>query len=589
MNYKASLEQYKTDIVIVGSEGAGATAAIEASKHGFKTMIITKGNGVGKSGATITGEADLAVDSGSLYRRFGMTKGTDPADSEDVFFKDILAGGKYINQQDIVEAHVEDSADRFADLLEWGLKPLFVAKMSGHTYPRGVMVSAPEMISIYKKKLKESGTKVLNNIMIQDLLLHNGECVGVFGLNMMTGDFITVEARAVLLATGGGMRLYPITTGPEELTGDGTAMALRAGLELMDMEFPMFLPGTFPWPQAVKGVNTPFKLSAAGMVAGHLLNKHGDRFMSKWDSQKMERCTRDILAVAIWTEIMENRGSPHGGVFVSLKHLPDNVIDYIMEWLPPKYVKRFGGFDMQKFLPDLKKDAIESVPACHFFNGGIKIDTHCRTKMPGLYAAGEVTAGIHGSNRLSGNAFTDMIVWGHRAALAMIGDLNSGKENIRVSDETVNCCIEKSISAFKSVGSETLQSVRDDVMKTAWEHAGIVRTKDLLDEGVSKVEQLKERYKAIKLRCEEKAYNKEFVRYLETENMIDNLQCILNAASNRNESRGAHYRKDYPNTDNKNWFANQIITLENGKFVITKKEPVVTKIKPENTVEPYGR
>jgi len=590
MDKNYALETYRTDVVIVGSEGAGATAAIELAKHNLDVLIVTKGNGVGKSGATITGEADLAVDSNSLYHRFGMKIGTDPEDSKEKFFHDVLVGGKYINQQDIVQVHVEDAPDRLADLLNWGLKPLFVNKMSGHSYPRGVIVSAPEMIRIYRTKLKETKTKILNNIFILELLYHDEVCSGLFGLNMLTGNFVTIEAKAILLATGGGMRLYPITTGPEELTGDGTAMALRAGLELMDMEFPMFLPGCFPWPEAVKGVNTPFKLTSSGMVAGHLLNKHGERFMAKWDPIRMEKCTRDITSVAIWTEIMENRGGPHGGVFVSLKHLPDNVIDYIMEWLPPSYIKRYGGFDMSKFLPDLKHDAIESVPACHFFNGGIKVDTWCRTNMNGLYAAGEVTAGIHGGNRLSGNAFTDMIVWGHRAALAIAEDIKKGNINhASIDRRQVEFYATEALAGYSQAGDEKMQGVRDDVQNTAWKHAGIVRDDVLIKEGLNKLQNIKERYKKIRLTCNEKKYNKEFIRYLETKNMIANLECILVAAENRHESRGSHYRKDFPKTDNLNWFKNQILSLMDGRIQLKLKEPVVISEDPARTIENYGQ
>ncbi|NLY71891.1 MAG: FAD-binding protein [Clostridiales bacterium] len=589
MDSKYTIETYKTDVVIVGSEGAGATAAIELAKHNLDVIIVTKGNGVGRSGATITGEADLAVDSNSLYHRFNMKVGTDPEDSKENFFHDILAGGKYVNQQDIVQAHVEDAPDRFADLLEWGLKPLFVTKMSGHSYPRGVIVSAPEMIRIYRKKLKETKTKVLNNIFIHELLYQNGVCSGVFGLNMVSGNFITIEAKAVLLATGGGMRLYPITTAPEELTGDGTAMAFRAVVELMDMEFPMFLPGCFPWPEAVKGVNTPFKLASAGMISGHMLNKHGERFMAKWDPIKMEKSTRDITAVAMWTEIMENRGGPHGGVFVSLKHLPDNVIDYIMEWLPPSYLKKYGGFDMSKFLPDLKRDAVESVPASHFFNGGIKIDIWCRTNMSGLYAAGEVTAGLHGANRLSGNAFTDMIVWGHRAAQAIAEDIKKGEiYQTPLDKKQVEYYVTEALAGYSQQGDEKMQSVRDDVQDTAWKHAGIVRDDSLLKEGLDKLQNLKERYKRIRLTCNEKKYNKEFIRYLETKNMIANLECILVAAENRHESRGSHYRKDFPNTDNIKWFKNQVIIFKDGEVELKLEDPVVTTEEPDRIIEKYG-
>jgi succinate dehydrogenase/fumarate reductase flavoprotein subunit len=578
-------ETIDTDLVIVGSEGAGATAAIEAARRGLSALVVTKGNGVGRSGATITGEADLAVDSRSLHERFKLP-GADPADSQEKFFEDILIGGKYLNQQDIVQAHVEDAPQRLQDLVDWGLKPMFVAKMSGHSYPRGAMVSAPEMIRIYRDRLAAAGTKILHNIMVQELLCDGQRCVGVLGLDLRSGRFVVVRARATLLATGGGMRIYPITTGPEELTGDGTAMAYRAGVELMDMEFPMFLPGCFPWPPAVKGVNTPFKLSSAGMVHGHLLNKHGERFMAKWDPVKMERCTRDILSVGIWTEIMENRGGPHGGVFVSLKHLPDNLIEYIMEWLPPKYLKRYGGFDMKQFLPDLTRMAVESVPACHFFNGGIRIDRDCHTNLPGLYAAGEVTAGIHGGNRLSGNAFTDMIVWGHRAAVAIAADLGQGLGEADAGQ--IEGHIAEATRALEAKEGDNAQELRDRLMQTAWDKVGIVRNREMLAEAREVLRSLRAAYPRVSLRCKERVYNREWLRCLELINMIDNLDCIVEAGLAREESRGSHYRKDFPMTDNEKWLVNQILRREGQAMRIVRRAPTVTTVKPPVKTERYG-
>jgi succinate dehydrogenase/fumarate reductase flavoprotein subunit len=577
---------HQADLVIVGSEGAGATAVIEAARRGLETIVVTKGNGVGRSGATITGEADLSVDSRSIHERFGL-QGSDPGDSKEQFFKDTVTGGKYLNQQDLVEAHVEDAPERLADLLAWGLKPLFVAKMSGHTYPRGVMVSAPELIRIYRRKTRESGARVLNNTMVQDLLVRDGQCAGVMGVDLATGQLVVIQARATLLATGGGMMIYPITTAPEELTGDGTAMALRAGAELADMEFPMFLPGCFPWPPAVRGVNSPFKLSSAGMVHGHLLNKHGERFMARWDPVKMERTTRDILAVAIWTEIMEGRGGPHGGVFVSLRHLPENLIDYILEWLPPKYLKRYGGFDMKNFLPDLSRFAVESVPACHFFNGGIRIDKDCRTSLPGLYAAGEVTAGLHGANRLSGNAFTDMVVWGRRAAVAVAGDLER-LPRLQPDPRQVEALRAKILAPFGGGPGEDARKLRRELQRDAWEKVGIVRERSGLQQARQRAAQLREASGRVRLAYRGRVYNKEWVQTLELENMLDNLVCLVEAALAREESRGAHYRKDFPQTDHRNWVVSQVLTREAGEVRIRKAAPVITRLEPPSDVQKYG-
>jgi succinate dehydrogenase/fumarate reductase flavoprotein subunit len=302
----------------------------------------------------------------------------------------------------------------------------------------------------------------------------------------------------------------------------------------------------------------------------------------------MERSTRDILAVGIWTEIMENRGSPHGGVFVSLKHFPDNLVDYIMEWLPPKYLKRYGGFDMKKFIPDLSREAVESVPACHFFNGGIKIDVDCHTNLPGLYAAGEVAAGIHGSNRLSGNAFTDMIVWGHRAAVSIAEDIGKGLSEHPADSDQVDRYRGEASAALERKSGENCQVLRDRLMQTAWNNAGIVRTRELLEQGRDALQELQGGFDSIALTCKERIYNREWLRTMELRNMIDNLECIVEAGLSREESRGAHYRKDFAQTDHKSWVANQVIKQAKGALKITKIKAKITRMDPPNTVENYG-
>ena len=209
--------------------------------------------------------------------------------------------------------------------------------------------------------------------------------------------------------------MYEHTTGPEELTGDGLAAAYRAGAELTDMEFPMFLPYILISPQAVDGVDYPYLLSA--YLEAYALNRAGQRYMGKWDPVRFERTTRDVNSIAAMIEVIEGRGSPNGGTYLSLRHLPRNVLDFGMrEWLPTNISNyKYGGFDMHAFLGDLSENAVETAPACHFWNGGIHIDGWCRTTLEGLWAAGEGSALIHGANRLSGNALTMTQVFGPRA------------------------------------------------------------------------------------------------------------------------------------------------------------------------------
>jgi succinate dehydrogenase/fumarate reductase flavoprotein subunit len=576
----------ESDLVIVGSEGAGSTAALEASRRGLSVIMLTKGNGLGRGGATIAGEAGLAVDSGSLAA-LGLP-GSVPEDRPERFFEDIVCGGKFLNRQDLVEVHVQAAPDRFRDLLDWGLTPRMVLKAPGHRFPRSVMISTPQLVQIFRKKVKGSGVRVHSNIMVQELLTRNGRCLGVVGLDLKTGRFLVVKSRATLLATGGGMRIYPVTTAPEQLTGDGLAMALRAGVELADMEFPMFLPGCFPWPPALRGVHIPFKLSSSGHIHGHLLNRHGERFMAKWDPVRMERSTRDILAAAMGTEIEEGRGGPHGGVYVSLKHLPDNLIEDLSRWLPPKYLETYGGLNMGRVLPDLTRHAVESVPGTHFFNGGIRIDSECRTNLPGLYAAGEVTAGIHGGNRISDNAFTEMIVWGHRGAVSAFEDLRKGCGDGEIDPDQLEWYKSEMLSCFKRKQGENVEVLRDRLMKAAAKGVGPVRNEESLRQARVEAEELRKGVDQVSLSDRERIYNRSWLRTLELKNMIENLSCIVEASLRREESRGAHYRKDFPRTDNEQWLFNQILSREAGEMVIRKERPVITSLEPPSGVIPYG-
>ena len=310
--------------------------------------------------------------------------------------------------------------------------------------------------------------------------------------------------------------------------------------------------------------------------------------MARWDPVRMERSTRDIIAVAIWTEIQEGRGGPHGGVFVSLKHLPDNLIEHLNQWLPPKYLDHYGGFDMTQFLPDLTRSAVESVPGCHFFNGGIKIDSGCHTNLPGLYAAGEVTAGIHGGNRLSGNAFTEMVVWGHRAAVSMAEDIRKGIDPQEIDQGQVDHYQSKMSDCLNRKSGANAELLRDQLMKTAWDHVGIVRNRELLSQAQSRMKDLQKAGEAVCLPYKGKIYNRSWSRALEFKNMADNLTCIVEAALLREESRGAHYRKDFPQTDNQHWVMNQILCRKDGRPAVKKVPPCMTSIRPAPEIKGYG-
>ena len=578
----------ETDVLVVGSEGAGATAALEAIKRGVKVTVVTKGSNIGKSGATVTGDADLDVDSKSLYERFGL-KEANPRDSKDKFFEDMVKGGKYLNNQKLCGIHVDEAPERLQDLLDWGVKIDGLIQASGHSYPRGLIIPGTKLMPRLRKAVLATEVELVTHSIVTDLITNGNQVVGATAINAATGEFIAFKAGAVILCTGGAMRMYPYTTAPEELTGDGGAMAYRVGAELVEMEFPMFLPGSFPWPPAVKGVDVPFILSTEGLVRGHMLNKKGDRFMRLWDPVNMEWTTRDIASVAMMNEILSGMGSKHGGVYVSLKHLPDNLIDYIEEWMPPEFYLFYGGFKMKDYLPDLKKEAIESVPASHFFNGGIRINEECATNLAGLFAAGESTGGVHGANRLSGNAFTEMILWGHRSG-RFAAEYAKGTGEISIDLDQLEA---KRLEAFAPLERDDglpQVIVRKKLQQVAWEKAGVIRDKTSLDEALIEFNRMREEdLPRVCVRNKDRIYNREWIQALELNSMLTILDMVCRTSLNRTESRGALYRRDYPETDNVNWLKNQIVKKADEGMQIWSEPVVITKLDPPKKMMKYGQ
>ena len=574
-----------TDVLVIGSGGAGCCAAIEATKHDVHVTLVTKGL-LGKSGATLTGDADFDVDSKSLHDLFGF-QGTDPSDSQDKFFEDMVKGGKYLNDQTLVEVHVKEAPQRIKDFIDWGIKPRYIFRSSGHSYPRGVVIPGTDYQRILDRETKAAGVEIAEEIMVTDLLTDKGTVVGALALNIRTGDIIVYKANSVVLATGGLMRIYPITTAPEELTGDGYAMAYRVGAELINMEFPMFLPGCFVWPPALRGIDFPFLVSTERELRGWLLNKYGERFMQHWDPVNMECTTRDIASVAMTIEVLEGRGSPHGGVFISLKHLPDNLIDYAGEWATWYKGFKYGNFDLKKMLPDLKKIAMEAVPASHFTNGGVKINEKCETNVKGLYAAGEVTGGVHGANRLSGNAFTEFAVFGVRAGKYAAENAKK-TSSLSINEKQVETLEKEILKPLQGEEKTKPIELRQRIQKLSLEKLGPVRTNEGLTSAMNDIDDLKKHAEKMSTVSKSRQYNKEWIEAIQVKNMTLLLEMINRSALMRTESRGAHYRRDYPNTDNVNWLKNIVVKQMAGKMQLTTQPIMITKLIPPKEIFPYG-
>jgi succinate dehydrogenase/fumarate reductase flavoprotein subunit len=572
-----------TDVLIIGSEGAGARAAIAAHDAGADVLVVTKGR-FGKSGATITGLADIDVDSRSAKDLLNLPG--NPDDNPEIFFDDILKEGKYLNNQKIIEFHVAEAPHRVKELMDWGMKVKALIHTPGHRYPRGVYSSGAEIMKTLSRQVRARKIKVLEDTMVVDLLTVDGTVNGALGLNLRNGEFVPISARATMIATGGGMMAYPIQTAPEELTGDGQAIAYRAGAELIDMEMVQFHPCDLLWPPAWRGIGFPFTIGPSAGLDVWLLNKYGQRFMSKWDPERMEKTTRDILSIAIMTEVLEGRGTPSGGVYMSLAHLPYNLVDYFLEWFSkrgsvgPNW--QYQGFNFSELMEKVKKGyAMEVGPACHFFMGGIRVNEQCETSLPGLYAVGEVAGGTHGANRLSGNACTQIFVQGARGG-AVAARYAASQNRSELDQDLIGRIERRNLRYLDNPGDLRPVKARKELQQIAWEKAGIIREGSSLEGVLHWLKDFKaNRLPHLATGAREHQYNRAWMEAMQLESLLIVLEAITRSALLREESRGAHYRKDFKEMS-PDWFRNIVVKRGDREMNVTTEPIVTTRWKPED-------
>jgi succinate dehydrogenase/fumarate reductase flavoprotein subunit len=572
-----------TDVLIIGSEAAGARAAIEVKRRGLSLTVVTKGY-LAKSGATITADGDVDLDSRSAIERLGLVG--DPRDSPDVFFEDMVKESKFISDQRLVEIHTREAPDRLEDLVRFGCKIPFVIHAPGHTYPRGAWIPGIPFARALGSELQKYDIRVLEHVMATRLLTRNGTVCGATGYKLDTGEFYVFRAKAVIMCTGGALRIYPHTTAPDDLTGDGQAMAYRAGAEMVDMEFPMFLPYTLIHPPAMDGIDYPFLMM--NRLRCYALNARGDRYMEQWDPVRMERTTRDINSIAAAVEVLEGRGSKLGGTYVSVKHLPRRLVDNCSEWFPPEYRNwRYGEFDVEKMIPDFREAGFETGPACHFQNGGIHITPEAASTLPGLFAGGEGVGSVMGANRISGNAMTMTQIWGFRAGVSAAG-FAAAAPLLEVDVEEIARERERVYAPLaRDKGADAIE-VKKTIQQLANTKVGVVREGPRLTEALTELEEIRDRAANIACQSKERVYNREWMDALQVQNMALCLEMIARASLLRTESRGALYRRDFPKTDNVNWLKNILITRRDGGLELKTQPAVLTRLRPRIGVFDYG-
>src|SRR6186997_2397664 len=564
-------QTHEHDVLVIGAGGAGLRAAIEASAGGVSVGLVCK---------SLLGKAHTVMAEGGIAAALANV---DDRDSWQVHFADTMRGGQYVNNWRMAELHAKEAPDRVRELEAWGAMfdrtadgRILQRNFGGHRYPRLAHVgdrTGLEMIRTLQDHGIHLGIDVHMECTITRLLTDGQRVVGAFGYERERGRFQLFHAKAIVLATGGVGRAFKITSNSWEYTGDGHTLAYDAGAELVDMEFVQFHPTGMIWPPSVRGILVTEAVRGEG---GVLKNKEGRRFMfdeipdnyrtqtadneeegwrytqgDKAARRPPELLTRDHVSRCINREVKAGRGSPHGGVFLDIAWIKEKLKDseaHIKRKLPSMYHQFKELADL-----DITKEAMEVGPTTHYIMGGIRVDADSQmSTIPGLFAAGECAAGINGANRLGGNSLSDLIVFGKRAGeyAAQFAKQNGAA---RVDDGAVSQAIQDSLAPFeRSGGGENPYKVQADLQESMQNLVGIVRTESEMQEALVRIEQLKERSGRVSVDGH-REFNSGWHTCIDLRNLLDVAEAIARSAVERRESRGGHFREDFP--DKKDEFA----------------------------------
>ncbi len=573
-------EHHEYDVLIIGAGGAGLRAAIEAQQRGLRVGIVTKSL-LGKA-HTVMAEGGMAAAMGNVY----------PEDNWMVHFRDTMRGGKYLNNYRMAELHAKEAPDRVMELEQWGALfdrttdgKILQRDFGGHRYARLAHVgdrTGLELIRTLQQKVVSMGVDVYMECKVLQLVHDaDGRVAGCVGYWRATGEFVTFQAKAVILATGGVGKAWMFTSNSWESTGDGHAMALWAGAKLIDMECIQFHPTGMVWPLSVRGLLVTEGVRGDG---GVLRNAEGRRFMfdyvapmfrdetaeseeeaDRWyddhaaGRRPPELLPRDEVARAINTEVKAGRGTAHGGVYLDIasRRTPE----FIRRRLPSMY-HQF----MELAGVDITREAMEIGPTCHYIMGGVQVDADTEaTAVAGLFAAGEVAGGMHGANRLGGNSLSDLVVFGRRAGIGAAEYIEAGHAASDFDRAEVEAAIAEALAPFERPDGENPYEVHHDLQEMLQANVGIIRNQAELDEAAAKLEEFTERVKKISVRGG-RAYNPGWNLATDLPSMISVAKCVTQGARLRKESRGGHTREDFPAADPELGKINFAQTSEGGSW-----------------------
>jgi fumarate reductase (CoM/CoB) subunit A len=550
------MQAVQADVAVIGTGSAGYCAAIEAARSGCSVLVLDKGL-AGRSGCSVSAEQIAAV-----------IPGVAAGDSPEVHYRDTLAAGQGLNDTRLARIMVEEGEACIARLAEMGV--LFkrtpagdyaLDPMNGHSFPRSLYfrdITGKVMIDTLRGEAQRLGVRTLEDVQITALAGDGTTVSAAIGLDFQRGDTLVARARAIVIATGGASQLYPLTTNPVQSTGDGLCLALKCGAVLKDLEFYQSYPISVVSPETLRG----FVLGISQF--GRLYNARGERFMEKYSPALLEAATRDVLSQAVASEIRAGNGGPGGGVYLDVTGLNDQIYE---EYSDAVRLTRKHGID-------LRADRVEVRPAAHYAMGGIKIDERTETGVAGLFAAGEATGGIHGANRLGNNSLLDTVVFGMRAG--------------RFAAEYARQCAEPRVS-MDAIQEETgrLQAllkttnrryapweIRSRLQNVMEQKAGIIRNAGELEAAQSELQALDDQLRhetGVSVSCGQ--FNRSLADYLETENLLLLARALVSAALERRESRGAHFREDYPRIGGDECRRNYEFVLKRGRLVMSQAAP----------------
>jgi succinate dehydrogenase / fumarate reductase, flavoprotein subunit len=585
---------HEHDVLVIGAGGAGLRAAIEAAASGASVGLICK---------SLLGKAHTVMAEGGIAAALANV---DERDNWKVHFADTMRGGQYVNDWRMAELHAKEAPDRVRELEAWGALfdrtkdgRILQRNFGGHRYPRLAHVgdrTGLEMIRTLQDHGIHQGIDVHMEHTVTTLLKDGGRVAGAFGYDREKGLLHVFRAKAVVLATGGIGKAYQITSNSWEYTGDGHALAYHAGAELMDMEFVQFHPTGMIWPPSVQGILVTEGVRGEG---GVLLNNQGRRFLfddipdayknqtadnedegfrytqgDKSARRPPELLTRDHVARCIVREIREGRGSPHGGVFLDIswikKRIP-NAAEVIQKKLPSMYHQFLKLADI-----DITREPMEVGPTTHYIMGGVRVDSETQmSTVPGLFAAGECAAGLHGANRLGGNSLSDLLVFGQRAG-AHASAFAKQARSVPVDEAQVDQAARTALAPFDREGSGDGTGpyrVQHELQKSMQDLVGIVRREAEMVRALEVIARLRDQAGQVRVEGN-RAYNPGWHTALELRNLLTVAEAVTRSALERKESRGAHFRDDYPEKDAASGKVNVVVRRGAGGAMDVARRPI---------------